>query len=177
MPTSSSHCPLRIPSQHAPVRTSKRWKQMSIYLTEHHYNDVIMGAVASQITSVSIVCPTVGSCADQRKHQSCASLAFVRGIHRWPVNSPHKRPVTRKMFPIDDVNMRYDTITVNGTEIIEVSFISCVEISLSHVSSRSVLIASSKTTKYEKWSGEILNIHATDELWNKSTMLQCEKKK
>ena len=41
--------------------------------------------------------------ADQRKHQSSASLAFVRGIHRWPVNSPHKRPVTRKIFPIDDI--------------------------------------------------------------------------
>ena len=31
--------------------------------------------------------------------------AFVRGIHRWPVNSPHKWPVTRKMFPFDDVIM------------------------------------------------------------------------
>ena len=43
--------------------------------------------------------------ADQRKHQSSASLAFVRGIHRWPVNSPHKWPVTRKMFPFYDVIM------------------------------------------------------------------------
>ena len=41
--------------------------------------------------------------ADQRKHQSSASLAFVWGIHRWPVNFPHKGPVTRKMFPFDDV--------------------------------------------------------------------------
>ena len=41
---------------------------------------------------------TVYSGADQRKHQSSASLAFVRGIHRWPVNSPHKGPVTRKYF-------------------------------------------------------------------------------
>ena len=40
-----------------------------------------------------------------KKHQSSASQAFVRGIHRWPVNSPHKRPVTRKMFPFDDVIM------------------------------------------------------------------------
>ena len=40
---------------------------------------------------------------DQRKHQSAASLAFVRGIHRWPVNSPHKDPVTRKMFLVYDV--------------------------------------------------------------------------
>ena len=43
--------------------------------------------------------------ADQRKHQSSASLAFVRGIHQGPVNSPHKWPVTRKMFPFDDVIM------------------------------------------------------------------------
>ena len=43
---------------------------------------------------------------DQRKHQRSASLAFVRGIHRWPVNSPRKRPVMRKMFPFDDVIMR-----------------------------------------------------------------------
>ena len=43
--------------------------------------------------------------ADQSKHQSSVSLAFVQGIHRWPVNSPHKWPVTRKMFPFDDVIM------------------------------------------------------------------------
>ena len=72
-----------------------------------HYNDVIMGAIASQITSLKIVYSTVYSCADQRKHQSSASLAFVRGIRRRPVNSPHKWPVTRKMFPFDDVIMRY----------------------------------------------------------------------
>ena len=41
--------------------------------------------------------------ADQRKHQSSASSAFVREIHRWPLDSPHKRPVSRKMFPFDDV--------------------------------------------------------------------------
>ena len=57
-----------------------------------------MGAIASQITSLTIVYLTVYSGADQRKHQSCASLAFVRGIHRWPVNSPLKWPVTRKCF-------------------------------------------------------------------------------
>ena len=70
-----------------------------------HYGDVIMSTMASQITSITIVYSTVYSCTDQRKHQSSASLAFVRGIHRWPVNSPHKRPVTRKMFPFDDVIM------------------------------------------------------------------------
>ena len=70
-----------------------------------HYNDVIMSAVASQITSVTIVYPTVYSGEDQWKHQSSASVAFVRGIHRWPVNSPRKGPVTRKVFPFDDVIM------------------------------------------------------------------------
>ena len=70
---------------------SLRWRQM--------------GAIASQITSLSIVYSTVYSGADQSKHQSSASLAFVWGIHRGPVNSPHKGPVTRKMFPFDDVIM------------------------------------------------------------------------
>ena len=67
----------------------------------HHYSDVM----ASQITGVSIVYSTICSGADQRKHQSSASLAFVRGIHPWPVNSPHRGPVTRKMFPFDEVIM------------------------------------------------------------------------
>ena len=64
-----------------------------------------MAAMASQITSLTIVYSTVYSGADQSKHQSSASLAFVWGIHRGPVNSPHKWPVTRKMFPFDDVIM------------------------------------------------------------------------
>ena len=68
-----------------------------------HYNDDIMSTMASQITSLTTVYLTVYSRAVQRKQQSSASLAFVRGIHRWPVNSPHKWPVTRKMFPFDDV--------------------------------------------------------------------------
>ena len=67
------------------------------------YSDVIMGTMASQITSLTIVYSTVYSSAHQRKHQSIASQAFVRGIHRWPVNFPHKWPVTRKMFLFDDV--------------------------------------------------------------------------
>ena len=60
-------------------------------------SDVIMSAMASQITGVSIVCFTVCSCEDQRKHQSSVSMAVVRGIHRGPRNSPHTGPVTRKM--------------------------------------------------------------------------------
>ena len=69
----------------------------------NHYDDVIMGATASQITSLTIVYLTVYSDPDKRKHQSSTSLASVRGIHRWPVNSPHKLPVRRKMFPFYDV--------------------------------------------------------------------------
>ena len=70
-----------------------------------NYSDVIMGAEAFQITSLMIVYSAVYSDADKRKHQSSASLAFVRGLHRVPVNSPHKWPVTRKTFPFDDVIM------------------------------------------------------------------------
>ena len=67
-----------------------------------HYYDVTMGTIVSQITSLMIVYSAVYSNADQRKHQSSVSLAFVLGIHQWPVNSLHKWPVTRKMFPFDD---------------------------------------------------------------------------
>ena len=71
----------------------------------HPYDDVIMSAMASQISSITTVYSSVYSGANQRKHQSSASLAFVRGIHRWPVNSPHKWPVTRQKLPFDDVIM------------------------------------------------------------------------
>ena len=69
-----------------------------------------MGVMASQITSLAIVYWTVYSGSDQRKHQSSALLAFVWGIRRGPVNSPRKGPVTRKMFPFDDVIMKYMSI-------------------------------------------------------------------
>ena len=77
----------------------------SIAMPVSHYSDVIMSAIASQITGVAIVSSTVCSGADQRKHQSSTPLAFVREIHRWSVNSPHKGSVTRKMFPFYDVIM------------------------------------------------------------------------
>ena len=60
-----------------------------------------MGMISFQITSLAIVYSTVYSGADQRKHQISAPLAFEWGIHRGPVNSPYKWPVTRKMFPFD----------------------------------------------------------------------------
>ena len=71
----------------------------------YHYSDVIMSTMASEITSFTMVYSTVYSGAGEREHQSSASLAFVRGLHWWPVNSPHKGPVTRKIFPFDDVIM------------------------------------------------------------------------
>ena len=64
-----------------------------------------MSVMVSQITGVSRVYWTVCSGADERKHQSSVSLAFVRGIHWWPVNSLYKGPVTRNVFPFDDVIM------------------------------------------------------------------------
>ena len=85
------------------VKSRGDWFQFDIvYLTRlfenPHYNAVIMGAIASQITSLTIVYSIVYSDADQRKHQSSASLAFVSGNSPGPLNSPHKWPVTRKMF-------------------------------------------------------------------------------
>ena len=79
--------------------------------TADHYSDVIMGAVAYQITSLTIVYPTVYLGADQRIHQISASLTFVRGIPRWLVNSPHKGLVRRKMFPFCDVIMTCGSAT------------------------------------------------------------------
>ena len=86
------------------------WSNVDEYGPHHsnpqqsvHYNDVILSVMASQITSLTVVYSSVHSDADQRKDQSSASLAFVRGIHRWPVNSPRKGPVTRTMFSFHDV--------------------------------------------------------------------------
>ena len=80
------------------IANVKRWHS--------HYDDVIMTLLAYQITSLTVVYSIVYSGVNQRKHQSSASLAFMREIHRGPVNFPHKLPVTRKMFPFDDVIMR-----------------------------------------------------------------------
>ena len=84
-------------------RFASGWTNASYW--QMHYDDVIMDWIASQITSLPVVCSIVYSDVNQRKHQSSASLAFVREIHRGPVNFPHKWPVTRKMFPFDDVIM------------------------------------------------------------------------
>ena len=72
-----------------------------------------MRTMTYQITSLTIVYPTIYSGADQSKHQRSASLAFVGGIHRGPVNSPHKWLVTRKMFPLDEVIMKQDNMATS----------------------------------------------------------------
>ena len=77
---------------------------------DYHYIDVIMSAMASKITSLTIAYSIVYSGAHQGKYQSSASLTFVRGIHRSPMNSPYKVPVMRKMFPFDDITMYHDII-------------------------------------------------------------------
>ena len=79
--------------------------QTWIALFPGHYLGVIMSATAFQITLLSIGCSTVCSVTGQIKHQSSASLDFLRGIHRWPVNSLHKGSVMRKLFPFDEVFM------------------------------------------------------------------------
>ena len=77
-----------------------------------------MSAMTSKITGVSIVCSTVSSGTDQRKHQSSAPLAFVRRIHRSPLNSPHKSSATRNMFPFDDVIMNgFTPLVTNNVEV------------------------------------------------------------
>ena len=77
--------------------------KQNLYFT-NGYSDVIMGTMVSQNQSHDRL-SIVYSGADQRKHQSSASLAFVPGINRWPANYPHKWPVKQKMFPFDDVIM------------------------------------------------------------------------
>ena len=103
--------------QHNRSPSSGMARDVIYILRIYNYRDVIMSAMASQITRLTIVYSTVYSGADQREPQSPTSLAFVRAIHRSPVNSPHKWPVTRKMFPCDDVIMRpwYDGLYAAST--------------------------------------------------------------
>ena len=89
-----THCPIAVYCQGHEVILPIQIKNIPM---KFHYGDVIMAAIASQITSLTIY-STVYADADQRKHQSSASLAFVRGIHRSPVNSTHKWPLIRKML-------------------------------------------------------------------------------
>ena len=80
---------------------------------------------------ISYPFPDLNSCTVEvwvwiSKFNPFSSLAFVRGIHRWPVNSPHEGTVTRKMFPFDEViinalrkkkrgNVKYTVMFIFGT--------------------------------------------------------------
>ena len=98
--------PMQQPEVYRYVGNANRFRMFTrTTRTQMHYDDAIMSEIASQITCLTIVYSTVHSGADQSKHQSSASLAFVWEIHRWPVNFPHRWPVTRKIFPFDDVIM------------------------------------------------------------------------
>ena len=91
------------------------WSNISLHYLNDNCFDVIMSAMASQITSVSIAYSTVCSGAGQRKQYNSAPMTFVRGIHRWLADSPNKVPVTQKIFPVDDVIMYNDTVTPNDS--------------------------------------------------------------
>ena len=90
-----------------PLTAATEFNQSIIitFFSSSHYSDVIVNAMASWITGVLIACSTACSGADQRKHQSSASLAFMGVIHRWSVDSLHKGPVTWKILPFDEVVM------------------------------------------------------------------------
>ena len=98
-----SRWPLRIPCIMLWIHPGYASDESRCHWT--HYSDVIMSSIAYQITGVLVVLSTFCLGAYVRKHQSSASLVFARAIHWWPANFPQKGPVTRKMFPFDDVTM------------------------------------------------------------------------
>ena len=96
-----------------PMALERRMWLFARHVTSYsyaHYGDVIMSPMASQNARLTILCSNVYSGTDQRKPKSSAWLAFVWGIHRWPVNSPHKGWVTRNMFPFGDPIMVYRSL-------------------------------------------------------------------
>ena len=114
-----------------------------------HYIDVIMSEVASQITGVSIVYLTGCSGADQSKHQSSASLAFVSGIQRWPMNSPHKRVSIAENVPIWWRHHAYSCIFVMlccGFEMVDF-----IHSPLSYVASAIIWLPQSQMKKIGIW--------------------------
>ena len=120
-------------------------------LFSSHYGDVILGTIASQITSLTIDYSTVYSDAHQRKHQSSTSLAFVRGIHRRPVNFPHKWQVTWKMFPFDN-DIMHITPPILHPVIIKDRY-TCIGIS-SIYSLRSYILSTWEVYMIMHWSGK-----------------------
>ena len=88
--------------------------------------------------------------ADQRKHQSSASLALVRGIHRWPVNSPHKWPVTRKKFLFDDVIMETRHLLMKSTGVRSSKFhwnvLQWLDLKIGHQESNLITVMATRVT-------------------------------
>ena len=123
---------------HHPLRAALLWR--------HN------GAVASQITSLTMVYSTVHSDADQRKHQSSSSLASVRGIHRGPVNSPHERPV---MFPFDDVIMIFSGLNASKTQLFDISYCRSISITGYQITGNSIVcsaVHANNKEKYQSWA-------------------------
>ena len=112
------------------LHISFRITSMALY-----YSYVTMGVMASQITSLTIVYSTVYSGADKKSKLRVTGLCG--GIHRWPVNSPRKGPVTLKMFPFDDAIMVNRKIVI-----IPMKYICWVH--RSHGSTKSYVIAKIK---------------------------------
>ena len=111
IPQALSHNTMRNLWFHPNTRKGNHTAHVRAVLCEYnHYSDVITSTMA--FTIVSVVCSTVWSVA--KKHQSFTSLASVRGIHWSPADSPHKGPVTRKMFPFDDVTMVCSVIVITA---------------------------------------------------------------
>ena len=138
----------------------KQWYVLYVSLCSYglfsHYIDVITNAMASQTTAVSIVYWAVCSGADQRKHRSSASLAVVRGIHRWPVESTHKGTITQKMFPFDDAIMSTTPVYCKRTDKLLDSIISTKH------NFRTVLLFSHRTTLiYDNVTGTGIRIPVT----------------
>ena len=99
-------------------------------LTSYYYNDVIMSAMESQITSLTIVHPTVYS---RRRSKNTSKLRVTGLCDWWPVNTPHKGPVTRKMFPFDDVIVRIHKAVGNRATYTDSYFITVTSIKLNRL--------------------------------------------
>ena len=127
-----------------------------------------MSAVVSPITGVSILCSTVCSGADQRKHQSSAPLAFVRGIHRSPVDSPHKGPVTLIRFPFDDVIMLFQYSMSQLLITIGNCTISCTTSYNSITTPTAAFLSGSRNIQVQDECKLLVPFHDDDITWKRS---------
>ena len=173
--TSLVNCRLKL-KQHEPLMAIYPRGRLNIKIVflVYHYCDVKMSAIASQITSLTIVYSIIYSSADQRKHQSSASLAFVREIHRGPVNSPHKWPVTRKMVPSDDLIMWIRIIRFDGLEtwhclilLMPYFFIRCLQCSSPRSLANSYALISIRISRDNNISRDrmVIKLHYADICW------------